>query len=488
MNEKAREVKPKLLKQLRRAFSGLRRCPLLKLRDAYRLVDDMVRVPYEGFPMELVLGDNAKRLHLYPEYPLQWTGRSAKPPSFLVEDPEHNGAGIGGFLRLEPGGELTLGRHDPQQQALFHYPKGVEQRHLRLIHDGDAVVFKDKTSVGTCISPMLNEEKTQRLSSLKRVREIFGGPLKPLPKDQALALIEEVNALMEREPHRPRDSRGMPGGLVQLAPGVTPIIIGDLHALVDNLLVILSHNGFLGALESGSACMVILGDAVHSEPDDKLEDMEDSILIMDLIFRLKLRFPENFFFLRGNHDSFAEEVSKSGVPQGQLWKAALRKARGKEYRRAMQRYYELLPYVVVSTDFLATHAAPPRSKVSREMLIDIARHPGLVPELINNRMQRPNRPSGYTKGDVRRFRKALELPVDAPFIVGHTPIDRKNTYWLNVGGTENHHILYSANEKWVGVFTLINKQMWPLRYPAESLRELVNDPAEERRKRKPGND
>lgn len=474
MHKQTPEARPKLLKQLRRAFSGLSRCRLLKLRDAYRLVDDSVRVPYEGFPMELMLGENGKRLHLYPEYPLHTRGRSEGPPSFILEDPEHTGETIGGFLRLEPGEELVLGRHDPRQQALFHYPDGVEQRHLRLIHDGDAVVFRDKTSVGTCISPMLNEEKTQRLSCLERVREIFGGPLAPLPKAEATALIGEVNALMEHEARRPRDSRGLPGGLLELPAELTPIVVADLHAQVDNLLVILSHNGFLSALERGDACLVIIGDAVHSERDGSLEDMDDSMLIMDLIFRLKLHFPEHFFFVRGNHDSFAEEVSKVGVPQGQLWKRALRKARGKEYRKAMQRYYDLLPYVVVSPDFFATHAAPPRSKISRDMLIDIHRYPGLIPELLNNRMQRPSRVGGYTKGDVRRFRKALDLPAATPFIVGHTPMDQTETFWLNVGGAEHHHVLYSANDAWVGIFTRIGGEMWPLRYPTEPLRQLLD--------------
>ena len=480
MNKQTPEAKPRLLKQLRRAFSGLGRCRSLRLRDAYRLVDDSVRVPYEGFPMELMLGDNGKRLHLFPEYPLQAGEKSAVAPSFVLEDPDHTGETIGGFLRLEPGEELTLGRHDPRQQALFHYPDSVSNRHLRLIHDGDAVVFKDKTSVGTCISPMLNEEKTQRLTSLERVREIYGGPLAPLPKDEAQALIEEVNRVMEHEVYRPRDSRGLPGGLLQLPPELTPIVVADLHAQVDNLLVVLSHNGFLSALERGEACLVIIGDAVHSEREGMLEDMEDSILIMDLIFRLKLRFPENFFFVRGNHDSFAEEVSKVGVPQGQLWKRALRKARGKEYRKAMQRYYNLLPYVVASPDFIAAHAAPPRSKITRDMLIDIDRYPGLILELINNRMQRPNRPGGYTKGDVRRLRKALDLPPETPFIVGHTPMDDTETYWLNVGGAENHHILYSASEYWVGAFTRIGTQMWPLRYPVEPLRDLLRDASDSR--------
>jgi hypothetical protein len=446
----------------------------LKLRDAYQLVDDEVRVPYEGFPIQILLGSSGQRLHLYPEYPLQDQAAGGGPASFVLVDPDHRNGSISPFLRLEPKTKLTLGSADPEQQSLFGYPPEVAARHLRLIHDGDAVVFEDLTSVGTCISPALNEQKSGRLDCLRRLRDIFGGPLEPLPADQALDLIQAVNELMQQECCRPLDYRGLPGGLLRVPEGVTPILLADLHARVDNLLTVLSHNGLLQALERGEACLIIIGDAVHSERDGELDQMQDSMLIMDLIFRLKLRFPEHFFFLRGNHDSFSEEIAKGGIPQGLLWDRALKEVRGKKYRKAMQAYYDQLPYVAVSSQFAAVHAAPPRSKISAEMLVDIERYPGLVPELISNRMARPNRPGGYTKGDLRRFRKALKLPPDAPIIVGHTPLDREQTYWLDVGGAENHHILFSASETWVGAFVGFQGRLQALRFPCEPLLDLVN--------------
>ena len=89
---------------------------------------------------------------------------------------------------------------------------------------------------------------------------------------------------------------------------------------------------------------------------------------------IKLRFPENFFYIRGNHDGFSDDIAKDGIPQGLLWKRALKEARGKRYRKAMARYYELLPYVVASTRFAAVHAAPPRTKISADMLVNIQAH------------------------------------------------------------------------------------------------------------------
>jgi hypothetical protein len=231
---------------------------------------------------------------------------------------------------------------------------------------------------------------------------------------------------------------------------------------------------------------VFLGDAVHSEVDGQMEEMDSSMLLMDLIFRLKVRYPGRVFFIRGNHDSFSEDLAKDGIPQGLLWAKALRETRGKAYRKAMQRYYDVLPYVVVSDDFACAHAAPPKTKISPDMLVDLHRYPGLIMELINNRMYRPNRPAGYTKGDFRRFRKAMKLAPETPFIVGHTPLDRSDTLWLNAGGIEHHHILYSASQNYVGVFTRIGGEMLPLRYLAESLLPVVNGPAVLHAYRSPG--
>jgi len=466
--------KANLLDRLKAIFAGLSQCKLVNLRSAYQLSDDKVRIPFEGFPIQLRLGDDqGKTLHLYPEYSVNPEGGQASG-SYILFDPERYYREISGFLRLCPGGRLTLGRDEPGQQAMVEYPPSVAGQHLRLTHAGDAIVFRNLAPDGSCLSPLLDEEKLCRLDKLRRIRELFGDALRPLEPEAALRLLEQATELTESEPYRPLDGRGKPGGLICLPPEITPIVIGDLHAKVDNLLVILSQNGFLEGLETGRACLVFLGDAVHSEVEGEMEEMESSILIMDLIFRLKVCFPERVFFIRGNHESFSEDIAKDGIPQGLLWAKALRDARGKTYRKAMEQYYRALPYVVVSQDFACCHAAPPKSKVSLDMLVDLQRFPGLIMELINNRMYRPNRPAGYTKGDIRRFRKAMQLAPNTPFIVGHTPLDRSDTIWLNAGGMDNHHILYSAADNWVGVFTRIGGEMVPLRYPAESLLPIIN--------------
>ena len=446
----------------------------LRLGDSYRLGSSKVRVPLGGLPIEISLGLNDKRLHLYPETRLNARGEPIRLGSFIIVDPSAHRRRISGFLRLTPKSWLSLGSADMLQQALFNYPAAIDEEHLVVIHGRDALVFRNLSDAGTAIGPAPAEDGWLREKLWRRLRALFGGSIALLPRDEAMQLIEDVNRLLQKEIHRPIDERGMPGGLLRLPSTLTPIIVADLHARIDNLLTVLSQNAFLDALEQGTAALVIIGDAVHSEMDGQLREMESSMLMMDLIFRLKLRFPEQVFYLRGNHDSFSEDMSKDGIPQGLLWARELGERRGTAYLKAMEEFYRLLPYVAVSENFVACHAAAPISKISSEMLVQIHRHPKLVIELISNRLQRPNRPQGYHRRDVKRFRQCLQVKPETPLIVGHTPIDRENTLWLDVDGIANHHVLFSANPEQVGVFTRVGGTMIPLVYPVDALTPIIN--------------
>ena len=313
------------------------------------------------------------------------------------------------------------------------------------------------------------------MQNLHEIRNIFGGPIELLSPEDALSDLVEVNHLLEKEPLRPRNQEGQPGGVVKLPEKYIPIILGDLHAQVDNLLTILSHGEFLEMMGDGKAAMVFLGDAVHSEIDGELEKMESSLLMMDLIIRLKLWFPQQIFYVRGNHDSFSAEIGKDGVPQGLLWSRTLKNIRGEAYREAMAHLYELLPYIALSNDYVACHAAPPKGKVSMDMLVNIHKYPVLMQEMTCNRLYRPNRLAGYTKGDVKRFRKSLELGQDAELFVGHTPLTRHDTLWMNVGGIAHHDVVFSGNMPWIGLFTRVDGHMIPIKYRREPLLDIINN-------------
>jgi len=238
--------------------------------------------------------------------------------------------------------------------------------------------------------------------------------------------------------------------------------------------VILTQNGFLDALKEGSAMLILLGDAVHPDEPGQEEYMESSMLIMDLIFRLKLRFPERVFYLRGNHDGFAEEINKAGVPQGILWERALHDQRGPKYKQAMAELYELLPYVALSHRYAVVHAGPCSGKVSRSVMADIRQHPKLEYDLTHSRVRCPHSSHGYGRGDIVRFRERLGLDADAALVVGHTPLSSDGTLWPDAMGIPNYHVLLGSHPQWAGLVTRVGKHLLPLLYPSEPLTAVLN--------------
>ena len=263
----------------------------------------------------------------------------------------------------------------------------------------------------------------------------------------------------------------------ELPDNVTPILVGDLHARVDNLLTILSENAFLDSLEKGTAALIILGDAVHPEEPGRLEEMDSSLLMMDLIFRLKLRFPDQVHYLIGNHDSFLHEIMKQGVPQGLLWEKHVASSRGEAYKTELELFYQLSPLLVLAKEFIACHAGPARRKISRQILVDVHQFPDIVHDMTWNRIRTTAFPAGYTRSDVRQFRKGLEVGSDIPFIVGHHPCSMDETLWLNVGQINQHHVVVSSRSDHIGIFTRIDGKMVPQIYPAEPLTTWLNEQA-----------
>lgn len=445
------------------------------------LLGGTVQISFDGNPIQVILGKQRQgpKLLIYPEGVTQNTNDYRPPSSHLIFDPTCYGSEISGTLRLSKGDAVVIGRDDPEQQNFFSFTNTVSKKHLKISRVGDNFIFKDLSKeVGVYISTWKGLEPSldfKRLRKEKTVRllEYFGGPIQILDHTDAIEAIQQVNTLLEQDSFQPKNDQGQPGGVVILPDSMVPIVVGDLHGQVDNLFKILIENAFLEGLESGEAFLLFLGDLVHSEEEGEMEHMKTSLLMMDLVFKLKIRFPRQVFFLRGNHDSFAEEVAKGGISQGLLWEREILRSRGQQYKEEMDRFYATIPYVALGSQFLACHAAPPRGGVTLDMLVNIYKYPGLSNELIWNRLLRPGYPSGYVRSDVVRFRKSLKTPPETPFIVGHTPLSRDFPFWLNVGDIKNHHIVFSGLIETIGLFTCVKGGLVPQVYLAEP--ELTQD-------------
>ena len=202
--------------------------------------------------------------------------------------------------------------------------------------------------------------------------------------------------------------------------------------------------------------------------------MESSLLIMDLIFSLKIKYPQHVFFIIGNHDSFQQELMKQGIPQGLLWKKHVITSRGEAYKEQLELFYQQSPLLVLSGDFVACHAGPARRKISRQILVDAHQFPDIVHDMTWSRIRTSAFPGGYTPSDVRQFRKGLQVSNEIPFIVGHYPFSQDDTLWLNAGRINQHHIVISARPDRVGIFTRVDGIMVPQIFPAEPLLDWLN--------------
>ncbi|MCN4144566.1 MAG: metallophosphoesterase [Thiohalomonas sp.] len=469
-----------LLKLIKIAFSDLEQCEKIDLKDTYKLPKKKIMFPLENYPLQIHVGVDAHVLHLYPELPLAEQQDKFLERNYILFDPDTYYSRISGFLRLSDDDKIILGSDNAEQYAFLNTSKKLPEQQLSIANNAGKLVFKcHHPETGSCIAPLLKEKKLNKINKWRsekvtRLAKIIGDPKEILSAEEALNLIHKVNHIMEHEVYREKDINDQPGGVLSIPDKLNSIIIGDLHTQLDNLLTLLSQNNFLSALESGEACLIFLGDAVHPEIDGEYEEMKSSMNIMDIIFKLKVHFPEDVFYLMGNHDSFSEEIGKKGVPQGLFWKKQLKKSRGKIYKKEMQRFYDNLPYLAYSKHFICCHAGPPTSVVNLHALVNIKKYPKLIKDLISRRLQTSNRMSGYNKSDIKKLRRCLNVGENTPFIVGHTPMDDEKTLWENVGGISRHTIVYGGNLEKIGVMVQMGKNMYPLTYPVEQLTQLLS--------------
>ena len=259
---------------------------------------------------------------------------------------------------------------------------------------------------------------------LKRGDNTSWSGLKPV-------LQRAIKTLRDEDPgKRPQNSSGSPGGLVKLERGGYFIIIPDLHGRMDFFRSVLNWNGFSGRsvtadMIDGRAQVVCVGDAFHSESRGKARwqkamkewvsgyknhknmdmEMAENLGLLEMIAVVKTAFPNQFHFLKGNHENIANEMGEGNYPfrkfvyEGDMVKAWVDKFLGEELFKLIYLWEKSLPLMAEGPDFLVSHCEPGRP-MTREDVIDAyeneeviynltwvdngAAVPGSVSETLNN--------------------------------------------------------------------------------------------------------
>lgn len=218
--------------------------------------------------------------------------------------------------------------------------------------------------------------------------------------------------------YRPLNVEGNAGGLLDFTSFSLPcVIIPDLHARPEFLKNILSYviptsREFLpyaedisifDALKKNLLRVVFLGDALHSEKvtidrwKSAYEEYKEGVfdgsfikeemayglsLLMDLM-RLKLLFPKNFHFLKGNHENIMNERECGNFPfrkyadEGNMVKAFITTYYGEQVLDQLSDFEKALPLLFVSETCFVSHAEPAYA-FTREEVINSSLFPEAV--------------------------------------------------------------------------------------------------------------
>ena len=274
--------------------------------------------------------------------------------------------------------------------------------------------------------------------------------------------IEKVVSIVENNPFRTKNNYGDPGGLIDLSKQKKEvIIIGDLHGSIQNLKAIVNHEDNRKKLKKNDLILLIIGDGIHNDQVGQMLEMESSLLVLEEIFNLFIKYKDNIVYLRGNHDTFDSRLAKSAIKQGLEFKNYLLENRGEAYVEIVNNFFESLPVFVIGDNYAVTHGGPIRHGATKKEIINIVDNEDFYHQLIWNRLHEfRGTPSlkEYAENDIRKMNVKLGLDEMAPFIVGHNPMwntgDRTGI-WKDIIGFKNHYIIYS-NIGTNGPYILIN--------------------------------
>ncbi len=212
---------------------------------------------------------------------------------------------------------------------------------------------------------------------------------KKLPTNN-LSTLNKVNHILSTEDviSRPLDSYGLSGGLIYLNKSLKTILVPDLHArvyFIKNILNLrIKGKSVLELLYHKEIQIVCVGDGFHSETRGKARwkraeeeyesgfkthkymdlEMLESLNLMEIIFTLKINFPSNFHYLKGNHENILNENTEGNrsfskyVNEGDMVKTYIQTFFKKEFVQGLYQFEKKLPILAVGNDFLVSHCEP----------------------------------------------------------------------------------------------------------------------------------
>ncbi|MBO7639687.1 MAG: metallophosphoesterase [Treponema sp.] len=232
------------------------------------------------------------------------------------------------------------------------------------------------------------------------------------PEQEVLSIAEDaVNVLAnEKNDYRPVGYKKTPGGLLDFSSLEQDVIlVPDLHARPDFLLKLLDSDllgiNLLEALAEKRCTVICVGDCFHTETPgfcaerwkkaymswqvgkadcpEMRGEIKDCFATLFTVMMLKKAFPENFHFLKGNHENILNENEHGNYSfykyanEGQMVFDFLDEVYSQATIHIINSFEKLLPIVALFKTFAVSHAEP-RTSCSRKDIIDYRKNDSVI--------------------------------------------------------------------------------------------------------------
>lgn len=319
---------------------------------------------------------------------------------------------------------------------------------------------------------MYQEEYLSETMALKNNLIKIYNRKKPPGPDEYLSIVNQTNNVLtlENEQIRPYciagRGTGEPGGIIHLKRDIPTIIVPDLHARMNFFLNIMfakvHEHTVLAGLALNKVQVVCMGDGFHAEGRAAKrwqkafeeysgkyqkhryidEEMKESLGIMEMIMRVKCAFPDNFHFLKGNHENIANERGGGNYPfrkyayEGAMVLEYINKFYGNTFLKTYYSFEKRLPLLAIGRNFLISHAEPQYFYEYNDVLHykdnphivqgltwtdNNAAEPGSVREMLEIYLELPDLTGCYYFGGHRAVLGKFSKRADGKYIQIHNP-------------------------------------------------------------------
>lgn len=323
-----------------------------------------------------------------------------------------------------------------------------------------------------------------------------------LPSAKLLSsLADKVCSVLKNEDkaYRPLNCVGEAGSLLNLSEAFShpTVLVPDIHARPDfikNLLNCPLPQYFLGtddpdntltvlqALKQKLINVVCVGDAVHTElygarwsliteefkKDEHqgffmTEEMILNLATLCSLMKLKIKFPENFHFLKGNHENIlnlnfgGDFAFYKYADEGEMVKTFITEYYGQKILEKLAKYENLLPLAAYGKNYVVSHAEPADS-YTREQLIDAKFDEDVVAGLIWTRNGQVNKPTAFAIMTNLLGKKQAKKSL---YFAGHRPVKglfnfRQDGTFLQIHNPHNQNIFLVRPDKPFTVADILN--------------------------------